>query len=169
MSSPPDHDRADTLTRLASFAEELGANDVARDARQLAARVAEGRFFLATVGQVKRGKSTLLNALIGEPLLPVGVAPVTSAITVVRYGADKAARVIFKDGRTTPIPIGDVHTFVTEASNPENERAVAIVEIFHPAEADQPFVTTEPRYKTAAAAENDVIAIIASRANSSKA
>ena len=39
------------------------------------------------------------------------------------------------------------------------------VEIFHPAEAEQPFVTTEPRYKTAAAAENDVIAIIATRAN----
>jgi len=39
------------------------------------------------------------------------------------------------------------------------------VEIFHPAEAEQPFVTTEPRYKTAAAAENDIIAIIATRAN----
>ena len=39
------------------------------------------------------------------------------------------------------------------------------VEIFHPAESSQPFVTTEPRYKTAAAAENDIIAIIASRAN----
>jgi hypothetical protein len=41
------------------------------------------------------------------------------------------------------------------------------LEIFHPAESAQPFVTTEPRYKTAAAAENDLIAIIASRANSS--
>ena len=39
------------------------------------------------------------------------------------------------------------------------------VEIFNPAESEQPFVTTEPRYKTAAAAENDIIAIIASRAN----
>jgi hypothetical protein len=39
------------------------------------------------------------------------------------------------------------------------------LEIFHPADASQPFVTTEPRYKTAAAAENDIIAIIASRAN----
>jgi hypothetical protein len=43
------------------------------------------------------------------------------------------------------------------------------VEIFHPADAEQPFVTTEPRYKTAAAAENDVIAIIATRANNAKA
>jgi hypothetical protein len=42
------------------------------------------------------------------------------------------------------------------------------VEIFHPAGAEQPFVTTEPRYKTAAAAENDLIAIIASRANSAR-
>ncbi len=39
------------------------------------------------------------------------------------------------------------------------------LEIFLPAESQQPFVTTEPRYKTAAAAENDIIAIIASRAN----
>jgi hypothetical protein len=39
------------------------------------------------------------------------------------------------------------------------------LEIFHPAESAQPFVTTAPRYKTAAAAENDIIAIIASRAN----
>lgn len=39
------------------------------------------------------------------------------------------------------------------------------VEIYHPAEAEQPFVTTEPRYKTSAAAENDAIAIIAARTN----
>jgi hypothetical protein len=40
------------------------------------------------------------------------------------------------------------------------------VEIYHPADSEQPFVTTEPRYKTAAAAENDVIAIMATRASS---
>lgn len=39
------------------------------------------------------------------------------------------------------------------------------LEIYHPADSQQAFVTTEPRYKTAAAAENDVIAIVASRAS----
>jgi hypothetical protein len=39
------------------------------------------------------------------------------------------------------------------------------VAIYHPADAEQPFVTTQARYKSAAAAENDVIAIIASHAN----
>ena len=42
------------------------------------------------------------------------------------------------------------------------------VEIFNPADSEQPFVTTEPRYTTEAAAENDIIAIIASRANNSR-
>ena len=39
------------------------------------------------------------------------------------------------------------------------------VEIYHPADAQPPFVTTEPRYKSVAAAENDTIAIIASGTN----
>ena len=128
-----DHrDHADALTALATIADELGSDEIARDARELAARVTEGRFFLATVGQFKRGKSTLINALIGEALLPTGVAPVTSAITIVRYGARPAANVIFKDGRRTSIPTSDVHTFVTEADNHENLRHVAAVEIFSP-------------------------------------
>ncbi len=39
------------------------------------------------------------------------------------------------------------------------------VAIYHPADAEQPIVTTRARYKTAAAAENDVLAIIATKAN----
>jgi hypothetical protein len=39
------------------------------------------------------------------------------------------------------------------------------VEIYHPAEAQQPFVTTQPRYKTVAAAETDTIAILAAATN----
>lgn len=42
------------------------------------------------------------------------------------------------------------------------------VEIYNPSDATAPFVTTEPRYMTAAAAEIDVIAIIAAGANRSQ-
>ncbi len=40
------------------------------------------------------------------------------------------------------------------------------IEIYRPAEAEQPYVTTEPRYKSAAAAENDIVAILAAVASS---
>ena len=47
----------------------------------------------------------------------------------------------------------------------DDTSALFYLEIFYPADAAQPLVTTEPRYKSAAAAENDVIAIIATRSN----
>lgn len=47
----------------------------------------------------------------------------------------------------------------------DDRSGLYFVEIYHPADATQPFVTTGPRYKTVAAAENDTIAILASGAN----
>jgi hypothetical protein len=41
---------------------------------------------LAVLGQFKRGKSTLLNALLGEPLLPTSVVPLTAIPTFLRAG-----------------------------------------------------------------------------------
>lgn len=39
------------------------------------------------------------------------------------------------------------------------------LEIYHPHDASAPFVTTQPRYGSAAAAENDVIATLAAAAS----
>jgi hypothetical protein len=49
-------------------------------------RIEEGRLRVAVLGQFKRGKSTLLNALLGVPLLPTGVTPVTAIPTVIKAG-----------------------------------------------------------------------------------
>ena len=66
-------DGASRLLRLANLAQELGAEPVAEEARELAARVSEGRFYVACIGQFKRGKSTLLNALVGHELFRPGL------------------------------------------------------------------------------------------------
>ena len=65
-------DGTSRLLRLANLARELGADPVAEEARELAARVSEGRFYVACIGQFKRGKSTLLNALVGYAVVPTG-------------------------------------------------------------------------------------------------
>jgi hypothetical protein len=105
---------------------------VADEARELAARLAEGRFYLACIGQFKRGKSTLINALIGEPVLPVGFIPVTAVPTVIRYGAHKKARIQFRDGEWQQIAASDLERYVSEEYNPENAKGVGGAEIFVP-------------------------------------
>lgn len=48
----------------------------------------------------------------------------------------------------------------------DDKSGAYFLEIYHPHDAAAPFVTTQPRYRTAAAAENDVIAILAAAASS---
>jgi GTP-binding protein EngB required for normal cell division len=114
------------------MAEELGAEPVAAEARDLAARVSEGRFYVACVGQFKRGKSTLLNALVGHEVVPTGFVPVTAVPTVIRFGDALHARVRMRDGCWRDIALPDLKEFVTEELNPENQKAVDGAEVFVP-------------------------------------
>ena len=125
-------DGASRLSRLADLAQKLGSDPVAEEARELAARVAEGRFYVACVGQFKRGKSTLLNALVGQDVVPTGFVPVTAAPTVIRFGEELRARVRMKDGAWHEIAMADLKEYVTEERNPENQKGVDGAEVFVP-------------------------------------
>jgi len=92
----PDLSGEPALNRLADLAAEFGAEHVASTARSIAGKISEGRFYVACVGQFKRGKSTLLNALIGHPVLPTAVIPVTAVPTIIRYGECLTAHVRFR-------------------------------------------------------------------------
>ena len=123
---------SESLSRLAGIAEQLGERAIAGDAQQLLARIHEGRFFVACIGQFKRGKSTLLDGLVGEAILPTGVIPVTTVPTVLRYGRERAARVLI-DQKWHSIGTDELAQYVSEELNPENRKRVQGVEVFLPA------------------------------------
>lgn len=118
---------------LAAIARDAELPVVADEAAKLAERLAAGRFFVACVGQFKRGKSTVLNALVNDRVLPAGVTPVTSAVTILRHGMEQRATVFYAAGVSEDIAVDDVSLYVTEEHNHENARGVAAVEIFLPA------------------------------------
>jgi GTP-binding protein EngB required for normal cell division len=120
------------LPELVALAREAGATDLATEAQVLAERVREGRFHVAVVGQFKRGKSTLINALVGDSVLPSGVVPVTSIVTVVGHGPRRGARVQLGDGAWRNIEPTELAAFVSEDGNPDNTKCVAGVEVFVP-------------------------------------
>jgi Dynamin family len=120
------------LARLGELAQELGSKRVMEEAETLAQRVTEGRFYVACVGQFKRGKSTLLNALLGDRILPAGVLPLTTVPTIVRYASSRQARVRFRGGTWTDIAPEDLPQYVSEELNPENKKGVVGVEVFSP-------------------------------------
>ena len=108
---------------------EVGADrpEGARAAR-LAERVGAGRFLVSVVGEFKRGKSTLINALVGAEVLPTGVLPLTAVATEVAYG-EPGAVVELRDGTRRSISPVELADYVTEEGNPANQRGVARVEV----------------------------------------
>ena len=84
---------------------------------------------IAILGRFKAGKSSFLNHLLGRPLLPVGVIPVTSAVTEIQYGPRERAEIRFQDGRTEPVPLERIGEFISESRNPENCKQVARVRV----------------------------------------
>ncbi|HXX44254.1 MAG TPA: dynamin family protein [Candidatus Acidoferrales bacterium] len=131
-AAPQETGQGGALRRLAEIAGELGSDRIAEEAKSLAERLAEGRFYVVCVGQFKRGKSTLLDAIVGDRVLPTGILPVTSVPTVVRWGRTRSARVRFRGGNWLEIPPDELTQYVSEEFNPENTKGVAGVEVFVP-------------------------------------
>jgi len=118
---------------LVSALGELASLGTERDREQLAAlldRLDAARLRVLVVGEAKRGKSTLVNALLRRDLLPSGVTPLTAVTTTVRYGDDERAEVRFFDGHDEKHPLAVLSDLVTERGNPGNRRRIAGVTVY---------------------------------------
>jgi hypothetical protein len=115
----------DTLDR----ARALLSDERACAAADILGRWTARRFAVLIVGEFKRGKSTLLNALVGEDLLPTGVAPVTAVPTGVRSGPRRRAVARFRDGTEREVSPEEVGDYVDETRNPGNRHGVARVDV----------------------------------------
>jgi GTP-binding protein EngB required for normal cell division len=103
--------------------------------RELFARLAEDRFNLVVVGRFSRGKTSLMNAILGTNRLPTGIAPLTSVITTVLYGSEEQALLKFENRiLDRQIPIEALPQYITQLGNPGNIQQIKTSEVALPAE-----------------------------------
>lgn len=108
--------RQQVVTALKQLAQSLSSGDssaeetptdsaefqtVRQELGQVADRLRQSKFKIVILGDMKRGKSTLLNALLGEPLLPSDVTPCTAVLTVIRHGSSPQVTLQYQDDRPT--------------------------------------------------------------------
>jgi len=99
---------------------------------ELREKIQNNVFNLVVLGQFKRGKTTLINALLGAEILPTAVVPLTSIATILKYGEGLKINVYFNDGRMTEIKPESLSEYVTEKGNPKNEKSVQEVILTYP-------------------------------------
>lgn len=99
---------------------------------ELKEKIQNNVFNLVVLGQFKRGKTTLINALLGEEILPTAIVPLTSIATILKYGEIQDIKVYFNDGRVIAIEPESLPLYVTEKGNPKNEKNVQEVIVTYP-------------------------------------
>jgi len=118
---------------ILKIAQQTGNTAIAGFVSEVLDKLSKEEFYLAILGLFKRGKSTLINAMLGQPIIPTGVVPVTSVITRIRFGDSLGAKIRFSDGSEKEIPVEELREYVTEEGNPENEKKVVVADVFAPA------------------------------------
>jgi GTP-binding protein EngB required for normal cell division len=109
-------------------------SETGRSLSNVRAKLQDEAFNLVVLGQFKRGKSTFINALLGESILPTAIVPLTSVLTILRYGPELKIEVHYLDGRQEVINLPYLPSFITERGNPENGKGVKEVSVLYPSE-----------------------------------
>lgn len=116
---------AEVLQQLADLAAPASVSQVS----ELQRRWREQRFRMLVIGEAKRGKSTLINALLGRDVLPVGAVPATAVTTTITFGRPERVVVEKRDGLAEEHPLASLAGWVTEDGNPKNQRGVERVTV----------------------------------------
>lgn len=107
----------------------------------LRARLAGGHLRVLVAGEAKRGKSTLINALLGRDVLPRGALPVTSLATEILDAEPESVQVVRYTGETDQLPVTELRSFVAESENPHNVKQVSRITLRLPGGLPHPMLT----------------------------
>ena len=99
----------------------------AEQVAQLIDKLENNAMTVSIIGQFKRGKSSMSNAILEDTILPVGIVPITSAVTKVVYSEKKSAHVHFKNGAVEEVGLDELSRYISEQENKGNELGVEMV------------------------------------------
>jgi small GTP-binding protein len=132
------------LTRVAEVAKTAGLASTERDIREIRLpKLDEERFSIVVLGEFNHGKSTFINALLGEAILPVGITPTTAVLAHIKHGKKLQAHAVLESGKRKVIEAAKLTEWLTvegEAAR-SKEEPLAYVEITHPSALLQDNVT----------------------------
>jgi len=112
------------LAKIERVVTERGLVEFRNTIAGIMDRLEDQSLEIAIFGRVSAGKSSLLNAMTGEDILPVGVTPITAVPTRIRYGEVPLLRVWYAERPAQALDISRLMEVASEKGNPHNEKRV---------------------------------------------
>ena len=118
------------LCVLEGIAKQYPAGQAyAAQTRAAADQLVSQVYRVAVIGEFKKGKSSLINALLGSEVLPTDILPMTASINRVVYGEKKSITIYYKSGETEERTVAELLDFGTKYDAQKAERAGTVREI----------------------------------------
>ena len=133
-----DEKKQKVLELNGKFQEIIEKNNVKEKVRQIQKPISglnnqienikKDKFVLMIAGEAKSGKSTFINAYLGEDILPMDVKQCTSSIIEIKYGTEFSLSAEYADGRKSEIKgRDDIAKFLKEnAALNDNYRDIPV-------------------------------------------
>ena len=102
---------------MAKACDSIEMNDRAEELRALQKRLNNHLFSVGVLGEFRRGKSTVINALLGEEIVPSDIVPTSATLNYVRWDVRPHADINFKDGTGKEVPVNELAAYVTKTDS----------------------------------------------------
>ena len=122
------------LSRMAKFCDQLGMEERAASLREGKKKLQSHKFAVGILGEFKRGKSTVINALLGNEIMPADILPSTATMNRVTYDLQPSVQLNMMDGTTNRIGVDELAEYVTKRDENTLANAALIEEavVFYP-------------------------------------
>ncbi|MEJ2411870.1 MAG: dynamin family protein [Anaerolineales bacterium] len=142
------------LNNLQLTLVEYGVQDRDQQALMESIQQLDDFFLLVVVGEFNAGKSSFINALLGDRILEEGVTPTTTKVNILRYGETKGKTILSEniESLTLPAPyLKDISIVDTPGTNAVIREHEEITSLFVPrsdlilfvTSADRPYTESE--------------------------
>ena len=114
------------IAELGNICMDLCMPDQAGDMALVRDRLQKHVFSVGIMGEFKRGKSTVINALLGQEVVPADILPCSATLNYIRWSPDKNAQIHFKDGSAQTVAVEELTNYVTKVTAESEEMAATV-------------------------------------------
>ena len=116
----------ESMADLGDVCDELGLKEYADSLKTSREHMKNRVFSVGVMGEFRRGKSTVINALLGRDIVPSDIVPTSATLNYIRWDAAPRADIIFKDGTSKEVPVDDLSKYITKITKESEEIAVTV-------------------------------------------
>ncbi|WP_276948890.1 dynamin family protein [Enterocloster lavalensis] len=116
------------LNQVAQVCETLKLEETRKAVLETAEHLRNNIFSVGVVGEFKRGKSTVINALLGQDILPRDIKPCSASLNRVTYDMKPHAEIIFKNGEKKAVPVEEIEDYVTKLTEKSRKLSATVQE-----------------------------------------